>query len=201
MINLDAHKALSDNEKLTLHILQQLAAQGVADFCVCAGARNAPFVTALAKQPHLHSYYWPEERSAAFFALGRIKASGRPVAVVTTSGTAAGELLPAAMEAHYCGLPLVLLTADRPRNYRGKGAPQSAEQVGLYGVYASHSVDIAKEEECQLEEWSRRGPLHLNVCLEEPLNDPFNPICNFNPFVPQKSLHTISKMFVSRKKN
>lgn len=108
-----------------------------------------------------------EERSAAFFALGRIKATGRPVAVITTSGTAAGELLPAAMEAFYSGLPLVMVTADRPRRYRGSGAPQSAEQVGLFGIYAPFAQDLQGGEGCDLIGWDRMVSCHLNVCLEE----------------------------------
>lgn len=156
------------NNILAENVLHALIQKGVREFCLCPSKRNAPLVYPLTKAPHLNIYYWPEERSAAFFALGRIKATGRPVAVLTTSGTAVGELLPAAMEAHYTGLPLVLVTADRPRRFRGSGAPQSAEQVGLFGCYAHHQLDLADGDCCQLEGWQGQGPLHLNVCFEEP---------------------------------
>jgi len=86
---------------------------------------------------------------------------------VTTSGTAAGELLPATMEAHYGGLPLVLITADRPRRFRGTGAPQSVEQVGLFGCYAHEGQDLEEGDTCDLMDWKRQGPIHLNICFEE----------------------------------
>lgn len=186
MIETETRIDLSANEKITLDILQKLAEQGVSEFCLCPGARNAPFITALEKQQKLKAFYWYEERSAAFFALGRIKATNRPVAVVTTSGTAAGELLPAAMEAYYSGLPLVLITADRPRSYRGSGAPQTAEQVGLYGSYATYALDIAEAEEFNLRRWEKTGPMHINVCFDEPLNDPFNTDLQIFPHVAER---------------
>ncbi|MDQ2688244.1 MAG: 2-succinyl-5-enolpyruvyl-6-hydroxy-3-cyclohexene-1-carboxylic-acid synthase, partial [Armatimonadota bacterium] len=138
----------------------------------CAGARSAPLVVQFAGDARFRTWSFFEERSAAFFALGRIKATGLPVAVVTTSGTAAGELLPGTMEADYSGLPLVLVTADRPRRFRGTGAPQAAEQVGLFGVYVEQKADLAEAERVSLSDWTRTRPLHLNVCFDEPLLGP-----------------------------
>lgn len=149
-------------------VIDALIASGVEEFIVCAGARNAPLIAVLSTRAiRLHSFF--EERSAAFFALGRSKATGQPVAVVTTSGTAAAELLPAAIEAHYGAVPLVLLTADRPHRYRGTGAPQAIEQRGLFGPYAAAAIDVGDAAEFELPAWSRRGPLHVNVALDEPL--------------------------------
>jgi 2-succinyl-5-enolpyruvyl-6-hydroxy-3-cyclohexene-1-carboxylate synthase len=139
-------------------LIAQARNLGVRDFCVCAGSRNAPLLAALADTA---VYSFVDERSAAFFALGRIKRDGLPVAVVTTSGTAVAELLPAAIEAYYSGLPLVLITADRPARFRGTGAPQSIEQLGIFGVYAATDPEA----------WDRRRPLHLNIEFEEPLID------------------------------
>lgn len=156
------------NTQLAKQVLEEVISQGVHEFCLCPGARNAPLVYPLANSSQVRIYYWPEERSAAFFALGRMKATGKPVAVVTTSGTAAAELLPAAMEAYYTGLPLILMTADRPRRFRGTGAPQSAEQVGLFHCYAHHSQDLVEGEACCLDNWKQQGPIHLNICFEEP---------------------------------
>jgi 2-succinyl-5-enolpyruvyl-6-hydroxy-3-cyclohexene-1-carboxylate synthase len=83
-----------------------------------------------------------------------------------------GELLPAAMEATYAGLPLVLVTADRPRSYRGKGAPQSVEQCGIFSHYAEKLIDIENiNEGLETSDWSRQRPLHINVCFDEPLID------------------------------
>lgn len=149
----------------TLHTIAYL---GVREVCVAAGARNAPLVSALLACSGVKIWNFFEERSAAFFALGRIMADRQPVAVVTTSGTAAAELLPAVIEAHYQHLPLVLVTADRPKRYRGSGAPQAIEQANLFGVYATivgdwDATDESHEGHCS------DGPMHLNVCLDEPL--------------------------------
>lgn len=159
---------LTGNTELAKNVLEEVIAQGITEFCLCPGARNAPLIYPLVNCPDLKIYYWPEERSAAFFALGRMKATGRPVAVVTTSGTAAAEILPAAIEAHYTDLPLVIITADRPRRFRGTGAPQSVEQVGLYITYAHEMLDLAAGDPCDFQSWKRQGPLHLNICFEEP---------------------------------
>lgn len=133
-------------------VIEQACRLGATDFCVCAGSRNAPLLAVLGGSV-LRIYSFVDERSAAFFALGRAKLTGRPAAVVTTSGTAAAELLPAAIEAHYSGTPLILITADRPARYRGTGAPQSIEQEDIFGVYARGSVT------------------HINVEFDEPLID------------------------------
>jgi 2-succinyl-5-enolpyruvyl-6-hydroxy-3-cyclohexene-1-carboxylate synthase len=133
-------------------VIEQACALGATDFCVCAGSRNAPLLAVLGVS-YLRVYSFVDERAAAFFALGRAKLTGRPAAVVTTSGTAVAELLPAAIEAHYSGTPLILITADRPARYRGTGAPQSIEQEEIFGVYARGSVT------------------HINVEFDEPLID------------------------------
>src|SRR2546430_1412254 len=115
-------------------------ARGASDFCVCAGSRNAPLLAVLSVTPGIRLFSFVDERSAAFFALGRAKLTGKPSAVVTTSGTAVAELLPAVVEAFYSGTPLIVITADRPARYRGTGAPQCIEQEGIFGLYASASV-------------------------------------------------------------
>lgn len=158
----------SSTVNIALHVLQELSKVGVQEFCVCPSSRNSAFVSILDNQDLTNPYYFFEERSAAFFALGRARQTKKGVAIITTSGTAAGELLPAVMEAYYSGVPLVLVTADRPRRYRGTGAPQAAEQVGLFGIYASHAEDLEGFELCDLSKWDRQSPLHLNVCLEDP---------------------------------
>jgi 2-succinyl-5-enolpyruvyl-6-hydroxy-3-cyclohexene-1-carboxylate synthase len=145
-----------DSVERASRLIAEVCAAGVREFCVCAGSRNAPLLAVLgASDARLFSFV--DERSAAFFALGRMKLHGEPVAVVTTSGTAVAEMLPATIEAFYSGLPLVLISADRPVPFRGTGAPQAIEQIGIFGVYA----------ETELEEWSRTRPLHLNIELEE----------------------------------
>lgn len=160
------------NIRLAKEVIQKLSGWGVRDFVICAGARNAPFVKVLGSSTNHHFFF--DERAAGFFALGRSKRDGRPVAVVVTSGTAAAELLPSVIEAYYSGTPIVLVTADRPRSYRGSGAPQAIEQVGLFSNYVSGALDIETEEDLQRsEEWpmNAHGPTHLNVCFSEPLMD------------------------------
>jgi len=138
---------------------------GVREFVVCAGARNAALLEVLARaESQGHAKVWRhfEERSAGFFALGRTLAIHAPCAVVTTSGTAAAELLPAMIEAHYQSRPLVAITADRPARFRGTGAPQAIEQPGIFGPHATTAP-----AEAPFAGWSGNGPLHLNVELEE----------------------------------
>jgi len=144
------------NLELARRLIDDVRAAGATEFCVCAGSRNSPLLVILSR---LNFFSFVDERSAAFFALGRAKLHGNPVAVVTTSGTAVAEMLPAAIEAYYSGIPLILISADRPARFRGTGAPQSIEQPGLFGVYA----------ETSLEGWTRTKPLHLNIEIDEPL--------------------------------
>lgn len=161
---------MRDSHALSCDVLRQLARLGVREMCVAAGARNAPLVASLLGSTGVTVRHFFDERSAAFFALGRMMADRRPVAVLTTSGTAAAELLPAVIEAYYQGIPLVLVTADRPASFRGSGSPQAIEQVGLFGCYAEPTIDL--DAGSGLGQWPERlgsKPLHVNVCFEEPL--------------------------------
>lgn len=177
------------NTDLTLHIFSLLKKANVTEVIVCAGARNAPLVLNLSST-EFKVYSFFEERSAAFFALGRIKESGRPVAVLTTSGTAVAELLPATIESYYQNLPLILLTADRPKTYRHTGAPQSIEQLGLFSDYVEKVYDLDVNSTEFVFYWSQSKPLHLNVCFDEPLVDK-KTIQNAEVFL-KKTEHNIS---------
>jgi len=160
---------LALNQALALEAVARLRAAGVRTFCLCPGGRNAPLVEVLSQLAgDLEVLDFFDERGAAFFALGRARRDGGPAAVVTTSGTACAELLPAMVEAYYGMVPLVALTADRPRAYRGTAAPQTIEQPGIFGIYAPQSFDLDQPGG----EWrlSRDlGPAHVNVCFDEPL--------------------------------
>lgn len=142
--------------KSETEIIAELLSLGCGEFVVCGGARNAVLVAQLCDHPELKIFRHFDERSAAFFALGRTKATARPCAVVTTSGTAVAECLPAVIEAHYSSLPLVIVSADRPAAFQGSGAPQVIEQDGIFGNYAHLG-----------ENWTGHGPLHFNVPLGE----------------------------------
>ncbi|MES2996406.1 MAG: thiamine pyrophosphate-binding protein [Verrucomicrobiota bacterium] len=152
---------MSDNAWQTAATtINRCMAAGVSEFVICAGARNAALIEAIARAEEAgHAKIWRhfEERSAGFFALGRCMKNGNPCAVVTTSGTAAAELLPAVIEAFYQNRPLVLITADRPENFRGSGAPQSIVQPGIFGPHAAESLAA----------WDGNRPLHLNIELGE----------------------------------
>jgi 2-succinyl-5-enolpyruvyl-6-hydroxy-3-cyclohexene-1-carboxylate synthase len=147
--------------EISMDVVKRCLRAGICEFVVCAGARNAALVEALARAEAaglIRIWRHFEERSAGFFALGRTMETGLPCAVVTTSGTAAAELLPALIEAHYQARPLVALTADRPAACRGTGAPQAIVQPGIFGPYAFQGDPS---------DWDGKGPLHLNPELEE----------------------------------
>jgi len=150
-------------------LIKELVGAHVGEFVVCSGARNAALVVALSRTEAIHLWQHFEERSAAFFALGRTMETELPCAIMTTSGTAAAELLPAVIEAHYQGRPVVVITADRPREFRGSGAPQAIEQSGLFADYVAQSFDLefAELEKFSLKDWDKRSVVHLNVGLPE----------------------------------
>lgn len=149
-------------------VVRQLLAMGVAEAVIAAGARNLEVTVAASRAEHFRCWNHFEERCAGFFALGRARASGRPVAVVTTSGTAAAELLPAVIEAHYQGISLVAVTADRPAAFRGTGAPQAIEQQALFGRYANW-FDVEDIEGLErIPKTLPRGPVQWNICFSEP---------------------------------
>ena len=189
------------NMALAKNVIDQLLSAGVKEFCLCPGARNSPFVFLFDENPQLKIYTFFDENSAAFFALGRIAATRLPVAVFTTSGTAVAELLPAAVEATYSSLPLILVTADRPKKYRGSGAPQSIQQVGLFSYYIEGSFDLDEENaQLSIADLSWKKPLHINVCFAEPLMDgpipqipiPVTTNWNRSPVaIPMKRIHQV----------
>lgn len=160
------------NMELAGKVIQELVNTGVREFILCAGARNSPLVHILDENRNLKVYSFFEERSAAFFGLGRIASTRRPVAIITTSGTAVAELLPAAVEGTYSSLPLIMVTADRPKHYRGSGAPQTIEQVGIFSYYNEVALDLdAENSHVSFKSLSWKKPIHVNVCFEEPLID------------------------------
>ena len=180
---MNQEKVAHETPSLTIAVgvLSFLAQNGIEEICICPGRRNAAFVALLEKSSGFKFYSFFEERSAAFFALGRIKRTSRPVAVITTSGTACAELLPATIEAFYTGLPLVLVTADRPPRFRGSGAPQVIDQVGLFGSYVERCIDVTGPESLPAAVVELSRPLHLNVCFDEPVVPQETPSAHFTP--------------------
>ena len=157
-------------------LVDQLVERGLTDAVLCPGSRNAPLSFALAAEERVTLHTRIDERTAGFLALGIAKGSRRPVAVVTTSGTAAANLHPAVLEAAHAGVPLVAVTADRPARLRGTGANQTTDQVRLFGDAASF-VDLTEPADDALDAaWLPDGPIHLNCQFDDPLlPDPDSP--------------------------
>ena len=164
--------------------VDELVRCGLRHAVTSPGSRNAPLTLTLAGRPELRAVSVLDERCAGFFALGMAKASGRPVVVTCTSGTAAANLHPAVIEAWHARVPLIVLTADRPPELREVGAGQSIDQVELYGSAVKWFVEVGTHEPhretaihhralaCRAY-WTaagdRPGPVHLNFPLREPL--------------------------------
>jgi 2-succinyl-5-enolpyruvyl-6-hydroxy-3-cyclohexene-1-carboxylate synthase len=174
----------TDTYLLLRAFVDELARCGMRSACTSPGSRCAPLVLTLAREQRLRCYSHIDERCAGFFALGLAKASGLPVAVTCTSGTAAAELLPAAIEAYEARVPLLLLTADRPPELREIGAGQAIDQLKLYGSATKWFFEVGTHEAgdermrwiralaCRAY-WTalegRPGVVHLNFPLREPL--------------------------------
>ncbi len=171
-------------------LVDELVRGGVREAVLSPGSRSAPLAFALHRaetRGRLRLHVRIDERSAAFLALGLAKASGRPVPVVTTSGTAAANLHPAVLEAAHADVPLLLLTADRPPELRATGANQTVDQIGLYGGAARlfAEVGVPEARAGSVAYWraltcralaaatgdggGAAGPVHLNLALREPL--------------------------------
>jgi len=165
-------------------IVDELAASGVEKVCLVSGSRSTPLSVAAAEHDSIQTYPHLDERSAAFFALGRARRTSEPVALVCTSGTAGANFHPAVIEAHQSRVPLVVLTADRPAELQDSGANQTIDQSSLYGdaVRYSRTLPEPAPEARRLRSLRTTvcravgqttgtypGPVHLNVPFAKPL--------------------------------
>lgn len=165
-------------------MVDEFVRAGIRHAVICPGSRNAPIAYALAARSELKGWSVLDERQAGFFALGIAKSTGSPVIVTCTSGTAAANLHPAVIEADHAGVPLIVMTADRPPELRDVGAGQAIDQLKLYGDsvrwfleagnhlvtdqtlrHFRSSACRAVSEACA----ANPGPVHLNFPLREPL--------------------------------
>jgi 2-succinyl-5-enolpyruvyl-6-hydroxy-3-cyclohexene-1-carboxylate synthase len=173
------------NSALASALVEELARCGVRAAALAPGSRSTPLAVALWRQPAIDVTVIVDERSAGFFALGAGQADGRPSVVLCTSGTAAANLHPAVCEADDAGVPLIVLTADRPPELRGIGAGQTIDQLKLYGSAVRWFCELGTQEAddagllhfrsvaCRAYAAAcgepRPGPVHLNVPFRDPL--------------------------------
>ena len=167
-------------------VVDELVRNGIRHLAFSPGSRSAALVMAAADDGRLAMHRHLDERSAAFFALGLTRGSGVPAAVVTTSGTAVANLFPAVVEASMAGVPLLLLTADRPPEMRGTGANQTIDQYRIFGTYPRWFSELGPAEDrpgavrawrstiCRavaesLGSGGLAGPVHVNLAFREPL--------------------------------
>ncbi len=164
--------------------IHALAASGVSDVVVSPGSRSTPLAMAAAAQRSLRFHSAVDERSAAFFALGQTRVTGRPTALVCTSGTAGAHYLPAILEASQSYLPLIVITADRPWELMDVAAPQTLDQLKLFGDAVRHFAELGLPDPSPLalRAVSRiaaqavaiargpvPGPVHVNARFRKPL--------------------------------
>lgn len=165
-------------------LIDGLVRGGADHFVICPGSRSAPLALAAARHPRVRVWMHLDERSAAFFALGMARQRGEPVALICTSGTAAANFHPAVAEADLSRVPLIVLTADRPHELRDNGAPQTIDQMRLFGQAVRWFCDLptpadtpdllryvraVADRSLAAARSAPAGPVHLNVPFREPL--------------------------------
>lgn len=187
------------------HLLATLVAGGVEHIFLAPGSRSQSLAIAadqLARANRVKLHVRIDERVMAFTALGTALASQKPVVVITTSGTAVANLHPAVLEAHHAGVPLLLLTADRPEELRGVGANQTTDQIGLFGPAVQHvfDVDAPSDDEDQANRaknlaqaaleliFNQPGPVQLNLAFREPLSAQEPDAANLFAIAPEISI-------------
>jgi 2-succinyl-5-enolpyruvyl-6-hydroxy-3-cyclohexene-1-carboxylate synthase len=176
--------ATNRNTALASVLVEELARAGVRHACVSPGSRSAPLARALWNEPRIRVWSHVDERSGGFFAVGIAQETGMPAVVLTTSGTAAANVHPAVAEAAEARVPLIVLTADRPPELRGRGAGQTIDQLKLYGSVVRWfcELGVALADDTGLLHYRSAGvravaesqgrppgPVHLNVAITEPL--------------------------------
>lgn len=173
---------MSDSTTAARTLLAGLRDAGVGLIVLCPGSRSAPFAyaaAALETAGHIRLHVETDERVAGFVALGWGKSQGRPAAVITTSGTAVANLHPAVLESHHSGVPLLVISADRPASMRETGANQTTMQPGIFGSAPVAEYDVVPDDistDFASELVNRAcghggipGPVHVNIQLAEPL--------------------------------
>lgn len=177
-------------------IIRELLEQGISYFCLSPGSRSTPLTLAVANS-HAKSFVHFDERSMAFHALGFAKASKKPVVIITTSGTACGNLLPAIMEAHESLIPLIVLTSDRPVELQFCGANQTTNQNSLFENFVRLNLTLPSPEALSTLPSIKS---HMGLSIKKALSNPPGPIhinCQFRePFFSNEALPPLVKKSV-----
>ncbi len=165
-------------------LVDELVRCGVRHACISPGSRSTPLVLELGRRDEIDDLSIVDERSAGFVALGLAKATGIPALVVCTSGTAVANLFPAVCEANASGVPLMVLSADRPRELQGVGASQAMDQIKIFGDHLRAFYEVGQPETTERQLRYLRGlacrafaeatgieagPVHLNLAFRKPL--------------------------------
>lgn len=205
----------------TKTLLQHIVSSGINYCCISYGSRSTPLILAICQESSIQTYYHFDERGLAFHALGLAKASGNPVAIVVTSGSALANLYPAILEAFEQEIPLLILTADRPSELRAMGSNQTTDQVRIFANHVVWQCDYPPPDSsnaiykmghsfCYALSKLRypvRGPVHINLMFREPLEfsshcfhkiEPLTPIPQYFPpeQVTNELCQTLSKQIL-----
>ncbi len=178
------------NSQWSYLIVEELIRQGCNYFCISPGSRSTFLTVAVAQNPRANSKIFYDERGSAFHALGYAKATGKPAALICTSGTAAANYFPAIIEACQDSVPLIVLTADRPPELRDTGANQTIDQVKIFGDYLNWYFEIPVPDENISTQFilttidqayykamhTPQGPVHINCMFREPFFSMVKPV-------------------------
>ena len=178
---------MTTNKTNISSLVEICAKKGITKVVLSPGSRNSPLAIAFNRHPKIQCYVIVDERAAAFFALGMAQQAKQAVAIACTSGSAALNYAPAIVEAFYQRIPLVVLTADRPIEWINQGAGQTIQQRDIFKNYILKSYELTQEakpktegiwfndrqvnEAINLAHFPKKGPVHINIPLREPLYD------------------------------
>ena len=181
-------KNINSNLSWSKQVVKLLYQKGVRYACISPGSRNSPLMYQFINNSKIQCYSHLDERSCSFFALGIAKKTKSPVVMLTTSGTATANLFPAIIESSMSMVPLIIITADRPKYLINTGENQTINQKNIYGNYVRASLDIShkrtlgtlKKIDKLLDTNKLTGPIHLNIRFNEPLIDEENVIPSYS---------------------
>jgi len=175
---------MTSDKKIVSELVEIFVNKKIEDIVLTPGSRNAPLIISFDNHPQINTYSIVDERSAAFFALGMAQRKQKPIALACTSGTASLNYAPAIAEAYYQGIPLIILTADRPPERIDQGDGQAMRQRNVYANYIKASFELPVEAYTNDELWyanreineainlastGKPGPVHINIPLREPI--------------------------------